>query len=256
MIKKSMLIAVAVAFLAGVIVSAVYFYFGPSTGPSAIRQPLGGDIGTKQAPESKAQEEIARLKATLEETEAQLAKKTASVEDLQTKMEALRQEIASNKTRKETVVAAADRRRQGVRESRREAETPAEGLAHPSGRAMRTVATGESVPAEADRAMINRSAIALEVKDREPVGICERVSIDQQRVYCWMQVLNGQGGELTVRWMSKGQKIGEAHLPVGSNSWRTWSYITLSPRMIGPAQVQIIDENARVLKTLSFEIIA
>ena len=69
-----------------------------------------------------------------------------------------------------------------------------------------------------------------------------------------MHVINGKGEKIVVRWISKGQKIAETHLPVGSDSWRTWSYVPLSPGMIGPARVEILDENEKHLKTLSFEI--
>jgi len=69
-----------------------------------------------------------------------------------------------------------------------------------------------------------------------------------------MHVIDGQGEEVTVHWIGKGRRIAEVHLPVGSNSWRTWAYISLKPDMIGPAQVEILDENGEILKTLSFEI--
>jgi len=118
-----------------------------------------------------------------------------------------------------------------------------------------TAAVTESAPREVKRARIKRSAIALNVRNREPTGVSERVSVRQQRVYCWMQVVDGQGGKVIVRWISKGQKVGETHLRVGSKSWRTWSYITLRPGMVGLAEAQILDENGQLLETLSFEIV-
>ena len=108
--------------------------------------------------------------------------------------------------------------------------------------------------ARVDHPLIRRSAIALGVENREPTGVCQRVSVRQGRVYCWMHVIDSQGGEVTVRWIGKGRRIADVHLPVGSNSWRTWAYISLKPGMIGPAQVDILDENGELLKTLSFEI--
>ena len=119
---------------------------------------------------------------------------------------------------------------------------------------MRAVAATESAPARVDRALIRRSAIALGVQNREPIGISHRVSVRQERVYCWMHVIDGKGEKVTVRWIGKGRRVAEAHLPVGSNSWRTWAYVSLKPGMIGPAQVEILGENGEILKTLSFEI--
>jgi hypothetical protein len=58
-----------------------------------------------------------------------------------------------------------------------------------------------------------------------------------------------------VHWIGeKGKRIADVHLRLGSNSWRTWSYLSLRPSMIGPAQVEIRDENGEILETLSFEI--
>jgi len=83
----------------------------------------------------------------------------------------------------------------------------------------------------------------------------KRVSVSQGRVYCWIHVINGKGGAIIVRWIGeKGKRIADVDLRVGSNSWRTWSYLSLRPSMIGPAQVEIRDENGEILETLSFEI--
>jgi cytoskeletal protein RodZ len=139
-------------------------------------------------------------------------------------------------------------------ESKEVPQTSAKGFAHPSRHHTRAAAASESAPARVTHALIRRSAIALGVENREPIGISQRVSVSQQRVYCWMHVIDGKGEKLTVRWIGKGRRVAEAHLPVGSNSWRTWAYISLKPGMIGPAQVEILGENGEILKTLSFEI--
>lgn len=133
-------------------------------------------------------------------------------------------------------------------------ERPAGVVQHPSGQEMRTLATSEGAPARGDRTLIQRSAIALAVKNREPKGITQRVSVSQRRVYCWIHVINGEGGKITVRWIRKGHRVTETDLQVGSDSWRTWAYANLRPSMIGPAQVHILDENGKLLETLSFEI--
>ncbi len=133
-------------------------------------------------------------------------------------------------------------------------ETPAKGFAHTSRQQIRAVGDSESVPARVTNILIRRSAIALDVENREPIKLSQQVSVQQDRVYCWMHIINGQGVKVTVRWIGRGRRIAEVHLPVGSNSWRTWAYISLKPSMIGPAQVEILDENGEILKTLSFEI--
>lgn len=139
-------------------------------------------------------------------------------------------------------------------ESEGVSETPAVVSAHPSGEQIQAATVVEDTPARVDCPVIRRSAIALGVEKREPIGVTQRVSVSQQRVYCWMHVINGQGEKVTVRWMRKRNKITETHLPIGSNSWRTWSYHSLRPSMIGPARAEIRDENGEILETLPFEI--
>ncbi len=115
---------------------------------------------------------------------------------------------------------------------------------------------GEDDGVRGSRAVIRRSAIALAVENREPKDVRDRFSVGHGRVYWWAQVINGKGGKIVVRWVMKGEKLAETHLPVGSNSWRTWAYITLRPNMIGPVQIQILNEEGELLKTESFEIVA
>lgn len=206
---KNILIALLAAFLAGIIITALYFYLGPYGRISEESQQLRGEIKIRRASESKIKEEISQLKATLQEMKAELAEKTRLVEDLEAKLEGFTKGI-----------------------SRR-----------PSGQEMRTVAVTESGPGRGNHMVIRRAAIALRVETREPIGVSQRVSVRQHRVYCWMHIING-----------KGEKIAKTELPVGSNSWRTWAYITLRPDMIGPAQAEILDENDKFLKTLPFEI--
>lgn len=125
----------------------------------------------------------------------------------------------------------------------------------------RAVSTGEeTLPAansvySLNRIFVQRSAIALAVENREPKEIRKRVSTRRGRVYCWVHVINGEGRELIVRWISNGKTLSETPLPIGSNDWRTWTYITPEPNMAGAVQVQILDEDGELLKTEAFEII-
>lgn len=101
---------------------------------------------------------------------------------------------------------------------------------------------------------VRRSAIAVAMENREPKGICERVSVDQGRVYCWVHVTGGEGKKVIIRWSVNGKKLWETPLAVGSNDWRTWAYITLKPIMVGQAQADILNEEGKLLKTESFDI--
>jgi hypothetical protein len=100
---------------------------------------------------------------------------------------------------------------------------------------------------------VQRSAIALAVENREPKGLRDRISLSYGRVYCWIHVVNGNGSTITMRWTTKGKKC-DVSLPLGSDSWRTWAYITLRPGMVGPGRVEILDEDGQSLRTEYFEI--
>ncbi len=133
--------------------------------------------------------------------------------------------------------------------------TEAEILPPSSGRRTQAAVVSTDTLPKVNRPVIRRSTIALGVEGREPVGTSKRVSVRQGRVYCWIHVINGKGGAIIVRWIGeKGKRIADVPLHVGSNSWRTWSYLSLWPSMIGPAQVEIRDEHGEILETLSFEI--
>jgi cytoskeletal protein RodZ len=133
-------------------------------------------------------------------------------------------------------------------------DRPAEARPQPTAQERRTVVASETEPTGDTRIAVQRSAIALSVENREPKGVCERVSVREGRVYCWVHVINGAGRKIIVRWIKKGKKLWETPLPVGSNSWRTWAYITLRPSMVGPARVEILNEDGEVLQAESFEI--
>jgi len=117
-----------------------------------------------------------------------------------------------------------------------------------------TIASVEGEPTIGNPATVQRSAIVPGVESREPQGICESVSVQQGRVYCWVHVRDGEGRKVIIRWIANGRELWETPLPVGSNDWRTWAYITLRPNMIGQAQADILNEDGQLLKTESFEI--
>ena len=218
---KKFVVGLLAAFVVGVIISAAYFYSGPDYERlSKESQELRWEIEIRRVSESKMEEEMSRLKTTLQENKAELAEKTRLVEDLKTKLKEFTEGVSQR----------------------------------PSHQEIRTVPITESAPGTVDHMVIRRAAIALRVEDRKAIGVSQQVSVRQQRVYCWMHVINGKGEKIVVRWISKGQEIAETRLPVGSDSWRTWAYVPLRPGMIGPARVEILDENDKHLKTLSFEI--
>lgn len=267
--RRNILIIVAAAFLILTIGYVLRAHLGPHRRSSEENQQLKDEITAVQASGSKMEAEPGQPKQDVQPRNETLVSETPSQagfssEDrsgIQKPRESLAVAEPSRIIKEPGVESKTvqpepqDHRPSGEEEleSKEVEETRGELLSR-SKKQMQAVAVSENAPAGTSHAVIRRSAIALGVQNREPVDISQRASISQQRVYCWMHVINGEGGKVTVRWIRKGHKTTETHLPVGSNSWRTWAYSSLTPSMMGPAQVEILDENGEILETLSFEI--
>jgi hypothetical protein len=273
-LEKRLIGGLFVLALVAVIVTAIIGYFqyfrsGLDRGPLTENQQLKGDISARGASSFKTGAGVESLKeGTRPEKEKGWSlgySRTESNQEGDTReppkdLDASRLSRVNGESAVESMTTQDTSEgprlsRLEERESREVSKKiQAEVSPHSSGQRIQAEAVIAGTPPGVSRPEIRRSAIALGVKDREPVGISQRVSVRQGRVYCWMYLVRGQGGTVTVRWTGKGQRIAEVHLPVGSNSWRTWAYLSLESGMIGPAQVDILDEHGEILETLSFEI--
>jgi len=148
-----------------------------------------------------------------------------------------------------------DKLRMEKEESKEAPETDSGSTARSAKGEKRPLAMSEDTPAIGNRLVIQRSAIALGVENREPKGVSERVSVRDGRVYCWVHTSNGKGEEITIRWISRGEMFAEERLLIGGDNWRTWTYTTLRPGMVGPAQADILNEEGQLLQSIAFEII-
>lgn len=270
MTRKNALIISAGAFLAVLIGCTLYFYLGSQKGPSEENRELKVAITAREAPASKkegvTENRIEDVKADKETVVAYPSREAGGDQEGESGNQKPPDTLAVSQPSRviqepgaesQTMKAKPQDSQLSVSKepgSEEVSETPAVGSLHPSGEQIQAATVSGDTPARVDRPVIRRSAIALAVENREPVGVCQHVSVSQRRVYCWMHIINGQGEEVIVRWIRKGQKATETHLPVGSNSWRTWAYVSLTSGMIGPAQVEILGGNGELLKTLSLEV--
>ncbi len=243
---KNFLIIFIVVLLAGLIGYALFLYSGPSKRVSRESRQLKDDIEVRQASVPSMEEETGPPEEAVEPEKVTVASDSRPLEVIEEP--SVESQIIQDTSQSPQASGVEDRDSNGV------SETPIEALPQSTGEERPTVVIDEDGPATEDRAMIRRSAIALAVENREPKGVSESVSVSQGRVYCWVHVVNGRGEKITVRWIREGQQLHEIHLSVGSDSWRTWAYLTLRPGMIGPAQVDILNEADELLETLSFEI--
>jgi hypothetical protein len=222
MTRKNALIISAGAFLAVVIGCALLFYLGSQKGPSEENRELKVDIAARQAPASKTED------VTEKPTEEVKVGRETGAAYRSRKAGGDREGESGNQKPPDTLAVSQPSR--VIQEPRAESQTtkekpsdsqlsmgkepdseevsekPGVGSVHPSGEQIEAATVSGDTPARVDRPVVRRSTIALGVDNREPIGVTQRVSVHQQRVYCWMHITNGQGEEVTVRWIRKGKK--------------------------------------------------
>jgi hypothetical protein len=99
---------------------------------------------------------------------------------------------------------------------------------------------------------IARAAICTGVVDREPVGEGNRFGVDVGRLYCYTEILDGAGKEVTHFWTQDGQNRARVAIEVGANRWRSWSTKTIDSGSVGTWEVKVLDADGIVLDTLEF----
>jgi len=104
---------------------------------------------------------------------------------------------------------------------------------------------------------INRSATAIDVSRREPVGVSSVFSANNVPVYVFMEIDNSDGPqrELTVRWNHlESDHVFEQTIPAGvSPTWRTWVYHIVRPEFTGRWHVEILAPGSCPVAELYFE---
>ena len=68
-------------------------------------------------------------------------------------------------------------------------------------------------------------------------------------------LLNGEGRKIRYIWYLGDSITASQWLSVNSNKFRAWCPKNIDNKMLGPAHVDIVDENGRILRTLEFEIV-
>ena len=119
-----------------------------------------------------------------------------------------------------------------------------------------TVVSQEQGKSEEDSLLIQKFAFCESVKDREPVGVSTEFPSDIGRVYLWTSIYGAdQPTEIKHVWYYGVQKMREITLGIKYRRTRTWSYKNILPQWAGDWHVEVVDEQGRVLKKLSFKII-
>jgi hypothetical protein len=243
---KVFLISLLAVALVAVLCSVLYMRLGPHKRIPQENRQVNDDSAARQASVSKTEAETAQPQEGLE-SETEIMASNSQPSEVINKSGAESRPIEEKKRDSEVYVEE-DTELKDISESVPEA------FQQSPGKEKRARATSDETSFKENATMIRRSAITPAVEDREPKGVCEQVSVRDGRVYCWVHVINGKGREIIMRWIANADELWETRLSIGSNNWRTWAYITLRPGMIGPAQVDILDEEGQLLHTESFRI--
>ncbi|MDP6944977.1 MAG: DUF2914 domain-containing protein, partial [Myxococcota bacterium] len=110
-------------------------------------------------------------------------------------------------------------------------------------------------PVEPTQLHVVDAAVAHGVSRRQPVRPSERFHVGQV-VWAWTAVANrGETAPVTMLWRRDGVVRSRMTLEVGkSPRWRTWSRRTLRGHDVGAWQVEVLDAQGAILRTLSFEV--
>lgn len=103
---------------------------------------------------------------------------------------------------------------------------------------------------------VTRSAIALNVVDREPKDTGYVYPPDVKRLYCFTQLKGGSPKDtIEHRWYWNEDLISAVSLGVGSGNYRTYSAKSIPAGMVGEWRVVVVDSHFdTILKILKFTI--
>lgn len=92
--------------------------------------------------------------------------------------------------------------------------------------------------------------LGTSIQDREIVGADSTFKMGE-KVYAWMRVTHASGDSVTVTW-KHADMTQSTTVYIGSNSWRTWVYKTMSAS--GEWTVSVSTQSGKVLKELTFTV--
>ncbi|MEW6026409.1 MAG: DUF2914 domain-containing protein [Planctomycetota bacterium] len=115
--------------------------------------------------------------------------------------------------------------------------------------------TPAKAPPDGHTIIVEKATVCLEIKDREPARECQRINANAGNIFCWSILLNGQGKKVRYIWYINEKAAPSSWLNITGNRFRAWCPKKIDPRASGPARVDIVDEQGRILKSIEFEII-
>ena len=102
---------------------------------------------------------------------------------------------------------------------------------------------------------ITKFALCENVINRDPENIQTDFNSSVSKIYLWTQVSGSESPtEIKHIWYYKNNKMAEISLNVNSSPYRTWSFKSISPELIGEWYVEVTDSEGNVLKKIPFSV--
>lgn len=122
-----------------------------------------------------------------------------------------------------------------------------------------SLSTADQLPPAAVEVMsgnIKRARLTLSIQDREPGDPAPAVIAlpqdDLARVFFFTEI-EGQAGKTVIhRWYRDGRQQARVTIPIGSDSWRSYSSKFLNEDMTGEWEVKVFDRQGKVLARSAF----
>ena len=100
-------------------------------------------------------------------------------------------------------------------------------------------------------------SIASGIEHRRPTGVGTSFPYSVRKVWCWVMARNStrKQTKITAVWNHKGKAVYKIKLNVGvGKGWRTWSYMKIGAKHVGPWNVQLLGPEGTLLREVDFTI--
>lgn len=110
-----------------------------------------------------------------------------------------------------------------------------------------------SGPVLAAELQVAQGVVTTQIVNRMPVDEIQSYTASVGKLYCFTRIVGAQGEtSITDVWKLNGQEVARVKLPVRSPDWRTWSSKTIPPDAKGNWEVDVLDAQGQLLKTITF----
>lgn len=110
-------------------------------------------------------------------------------------------------------------------------------------------------PTQAINNSVHRAQLTSSIIDREPIDNIEHLNLQEQnKLYLFTEIYGKNNQKIYHRWIFKKKLMAQITLNIKNEQWRTYSSKNFDETMLGQWEVQVVDQNENILKTVMFEV--